>query len=158
MADDQTVTATQLPSREYHHLFPDALLTKVGTLDPSKSMRALNCALITWSTNRTISSKPPLQYLEERTSKAELGEAEIQSRLASHVIPYNELAASGPYGEYDGDQVAKDYDQFLQLGQSLCSPSSRSFALAASRRQAFTRNAIAGQREIGSVSQYVGTA
>lgn len=122
IADDQTATATHLLSREYHHLFPDALLTKVGDLDPSMSMRALNCALITWSTNRTISSKPPLRYLEERTSKADLGEAEIQARLASHLIPYNELASAGPYGEYDVEQVTKDYDRFLQTRAELMMP------------------------------------
>ncbi len=122
IADDQTVTAAHLQSREYHHLFPDALLTKIGNLEPSKSMRALNCALITWSTNRTISSKPPLEYLQDRTSKAELGETEIQSRLASHVIPYNDLAVAGPYSEYDGDQVAKDYERFLIARAELMFP------------------------------------
>lgn len=122
IADDQTVTADHLISREYHHLFPDSLLTKVGDIDAAESMRALNCALITWSTNRTISSKPPLEYLEERTSKADLGEAEIQSRLASHVIPFNELAAAGPYGEDSADQVAKDYRAFLTARAAMMLP------------------------------------
>jgi hypothetical protein len=85
-------------------------------------MRALNCALITWSTNRTISSKPPLQYLEERTSKADFGESEIRSRLASHIVPYTELASAGPYGEFDAERVAKDYDRFLWARAEMMMP------------------------------------
>ncbi|MFJ5978461.1 GmrSD restriction endonuclease domain-containing protein [Pseudarthrobacter oxydans] len=121
IADDRTVTAEQLASREYHHLFPDSLLVNAG-LESWKSMRALNCALITWSTNRTISNKPPLQYLEERTSKANLGESEIRSRLASHIVPYSELASAGPYGELDADQVAKDYERFLWTRAKMMMP------------------------------------
>lgn len=121
IADDRTVTAEHLGSREYHHLFPDALLMNAG-LESWKSMRALNCALITWSTNRTISSKPPLQYLEERTSKADLGESEIRSRLASHIVPYTELASAGPYGELDAERVAEDYDRFLWARAEMMMP------------------------------------
>lgn len=121
IADDRTVTADHLASREYHHLFPDSLLVNAG-LESWKSMRALNCALITWSTNRTISSKPPLQYLEERTSKANLGESEIRSRLASHIVPYAELASAGPYGDFDAERVVKDYDRFLWARAEMMMP------------------------------------
>lgn len=122
IADDQTVSAEHLVHREYHHLFPDSLLTKIGGIDAGKSMRALNCALITWSTNRTISSKSPLQYLEDRTNNADLGETVIRSRLASHVIPYDELSIAGPYSEANSPQVVNDYDAFLQARAKLMMP------------------------------------
>ena len=31
-----------------------------------RAYRAVNCALITWRTNRTISNKDPIAYLKER--------------------------------------------------------------------------------------------
>jgi uncharacterized alpha-E superfamily protein len=36
--------------------------------------RALNCALVTWRTNRTISNKNPIAYLKERADNSALGE------------------------------------------------------------------------------------
>lgn len=121
IADDQTVSSVNLDSREYHHLFPDSLLLKAG-LDSGKSMRALNCALVTWSTNRTISSKAPLQYLAERTTKAHLGENEIRARIASHLIPFDPLAAAGPYGALDALRVSGDYEAFLKARAELLMP------------------------------------
>lgn len=121
IADDKTVSADHLGSREYHHLFPDSLLVSSG-IDPSESMRALNCALVTWSTNRTISSKAPLQYLAERTAQADLGEAEIRSRIASHVIPFDPLASAGPYGESDSVRIIEDYESFLLARAELMLP------------------------------------
>jgi hypothetical protein len=32
--------------------------------------RALNCALVTWRTNRTISNKDPVAYLKERADSS----------------------------------------------------------------------------------------
>jgi hypothetical protein len=51
---------------------------------------------VTWRTNRTISDKDPEKYLGERRDKNELGEGEIRARLASHLIPYEEMV-SGNY-------------------------------------------------------------
>lgn len=54
---------------------------------------ALNCALITWRTNRVISAKPPLEYLSERALAAPLGEEQIRDRLTTHGIDFDDLAA-----------------------------------------------------------------
>jgi hypothetical protein len=62
--------------------------------------RALNCALITWRTNRHISAKTPFDYLQQRTAAAHLGESEVRHRLESHLISFDAL-------------VAGDYDAFL---------------------------------------------
>lgn len=117
LADGSQVTRANLTLREYHHLFPNHLLTADGGITPQDSSRALNCALITWNTNRNISAKEPLQYLRERAERSALGEEEIRGRLATHLIPYNELAVGG-YEEMT-DRVAaqmriqEDYERFI---------------------------------------------
>jgi hypothetical protein len=105
LADGSSVTRTNLAKREYHHLFPDAFLKRRGE-DDSHIYRSLNCALVTWKTNRNISDKDPEKYLAERREGSAIGEAEIRARLASHLIPFNEL-------------VAGDYEAFLTARANL---------------------------------------
>jgi hypothetical protein len=117
MADDAPATREQIRKREYHHLFPASLLEKAGGLDTREIFKALNCALITWSTNRTISAKEPLRYLRDRIERADLGEAQIRQRLATHYVPYAELAVGG-YDEIADlverqERLRSDYDAFL---------------------------------------------
>jgi hypothetical protein len=45
--------------------------------------------------------KEPERYLAERREGTDLGEEEIRARLATHLIPYDEM-------------VAGDYDAFLE--------------------------------------------
>ena len=116
-ADDEQATRQQLSRREYHHLFPDHLLTNDGGLSTDESYRALNCALITWNTNRRIAAKEPIRYLQERAKVAALGEGEVRRRLDSHLIPYDELSVGG-YGAIDdwterAAQIKRDYRAFL---------------------------------------------
>ncbi len=110
-----TITSKEHP-REYHHLFPVSLLEQAD-LPAEKIFRALNCALITWRTNRTISAKDPIKYLQERAENNVLGEAELRRRLDTHLIPYERLAASQYQIIADSDdRVAKiraDYEAFL---------------------------------------------
>lgn len=122
LADGQPARADNLAKREYHHLFPDSLLTGIGGLESGRSFTALNCALVTWSTNRNISNKAPLQYLEERLAGAHLDASVVRSRLSSHLVPYEELAAAGPYGPEDGTRVVADYEAFLVARAALVLP------------------------------------
>jgi hypothetical protein len=118
IADGRPVTRAHLHQREYHHLFPDALLSQDGGLDSSQVYVALNCALITWSTNRTISAKEPLRYLRERADQATLGEPEIRARLATHMVPYDQLNV-GNYATLPSisserqTRIRGDYEAFL---------------------------------------------
>lgn len=96
IADGAPVSRDHLKRREYHHLFPVAHLRELG-LDESMTYRALNCALISWKTNRTISAKEPLTYLQERTEASALGESEIRRRLNTHAVNYDDLAG----GDYE---------------------------------------------------------
>ena len=56
-ADHRSATYENIQKREYHHIFPDALLSEVDI----DSYRALNCALITCKTNRIIGRKDPFR-------------------------------------------------------------------------------------------------
>jgi hypothetical protein len=92
IADGSQITSDNAPHREYHHLFPVAYLRDMG-IDETAASVALNCALITWRTNRTISAKPPLEYLSERALAAPLGEGQVRDRLTTHGIDFDDLAA-----------------------------------------------------------------
>jgi len=101
LADASAASRANLPQREYHHLFPQARLRDMGLADDEIN-RALNCALVTWKTNRDISAKGPEKYLAERLDGTNVDQAEIETRLQSHLIPYGKL-------------VAGDYKDFLQM-------------------------------------------
>jgi len=92
LADGGAATRASLAQREYHHLFPEAHLRRIGVPD-DQIYRSLNCALVTWRTNRHISDKTPERYLAERRDGTNLGEAEVKARLATHLIPYEEMVA-----------------------------------------------------------------
>ena len=109
-----SITSKDHP-REYHHLFPEATLEDAG-VPHEQIYRALNCALITWRTNRVISDKDPIVYLKERADNSTLGEPEVKRRLTTHLIPYSKLSVG-----YDGlsddlrkPKVRGDYQAFLQ--------------------------------------------
>jgi hypothetical protein len=91
IADGAAITESNVVKREYHHLYPVAYLRDQSIPEWAASV-ALNCALITWRTNRTISAKPPVEYLRERTEAAALGENEVRHRLTTHLIDYDDLA------------------------------------------------------------------
>lgn len=108
-----TITSLEHP-REYHHLFPDSKLAEAG-LPPEDIYRAVNCALITWRTNRTISNKDPIRYLKERADSSTLGEDELKRRLRTHLIPYEELNVgdyAGLVGDALKDRTKTDYWKF----------------------------------------------
>jgi hypothetical protein len=118
LADGARATVASITSKEqprvYHHLFPAATLEDAGIPD-EQIFRELNCALITWRTNRTISDKDPITYLKERADNCALGEDELKRRLRTHLIPYARLAVG--YSSLSDDErrgrVKNDYDAFL---------------------------------------------
>ena len=105
LADGSMADRSNLAKREYHHLFPITHLRDLNFSDDD-IYRSLNCSLVTWRTNRTISSKEPERYLAERRDGTTLGEDEVRGRLTSHLIPYNEMV--------DGD-----YNAFLNARATL---------------------------------------
>ncbi|WP_298283214.1 DUF262 domain-containing protein [Acidocella sp.] len=117
-ADDEAATKDHLANREYHHLFPASLLAGSGGLPEGASYKALNCALVTWRTNRNISAKEPVAYLRERTEGANLGKETVKSRLRSHLIPFETLNAGGWENISDAvvkaERIRSDFDAFLR--------------------------------------------
>lgn len=125
LADGSTVSRANLAQREYHHLFPVAHLTSRKIPD-TQIYRSLNCALVTWQTNRAIAAREPERYLAERRegtaegNRQELGEAEVRQRLASHLIPYDELVA-GDYARFLEERAVLVHARMLEL----CGPDER---------------------------------
>ena len=112
-ADDTPLSAENVTKREYHHIFPNQLLTEAGI----ESMLALNSALITTKTNRSIGRLDPIAYLEKRAERAP-DARDIKDRLESHLVPYEIIANSGPYDQPAGAElraaVQPDFDAFLE--------------------------------------------
>lgn len=110
-ADHKTATYDSIQKREYHHVFPDALLSEAEI----PSYLALNCALITWKTNRMIGRKDPLDYLQERVQWA--NESVVRERLKSHLISFD-LLSTAHYADLEGaefkEKLAADFNKFLR--------------------------------------------
>jgi hypothetical protein len=98
-ADGASITPDNFHSREYHHLYPVGILS--GDRSDERVNRALNCALITWTTNRKVGAQTPSEYIGKRAAAASLGEDAVRQRLESHLIPYDAL-------------IADDYEAFLE--------------------------------------------
>lgn len=113
LADASVASRANLPKREYHHLFPQAFLRDKGFADVEIN-RALNCALVTWKTNRDISAKEPEKYLAERLDGTEVNQIEIETRLQSHVIPYSKLVA-GNYKDFLQTRAEMIHEQLQKL-------------------------------------------
>ncbi len=109
-ADHKTATYESIQKREYHHVFPDALLSEAEI----PSYLALNCALITWKTNRMIGRKDPLDLLEERVQWAD--QNVVCERLKSHLIPFD-LLSKAHYAGLEGaalkQKLSEDFNNFL---------------------------------------------
>ena len=110
-ADGKQISRENIKKREYHHIFPDALLQEANI----NSYLALNCALITGKTNRNIGRKDPLTYLKERYKWAD--EEIVNSRLNSHLIPIKELSNGGYEGlgkEERIEKIKSDFYSFIE--------------------------------------------
>ncbi|HDI3180330.1 DUF262 domain-containing protein [Vibrio cholerae] len=99
-ADGAPASYENVSVREYHHVFPQAWLKEKGYKDYQIN-RALNCALISWRTNRNISAKTPSDYISERMEASSLGQPEVERRLESHLIPVVKL-------------MNNNYEEFLE--------------------------------------------
>ncbi len=110
-ATGQQLGAGNINGRQYHHVYPDALLKEAGV----ESYLALNCALISDTTNASIGRKEPLQYLKDRYEWT--SEDVVRGRLQSHLIPIPELANGGYENLSDSDRVEKirrDFSAFIR--------------------------------------------
>lgn len=98
-ADGTPAKRAHLEHREYHHIFPKNWLENKG-YSFHQINRAVNCALVSWRTNRTISNKEPARYIADRFEASSLDQAEVASRIKSHLLPLEPIKDN-------------DYDRFL---------------------------------------------
>lgn len=125
-ADGHPVSYESLRRREYHHVFPDALLQEAGI----DSFLALNCALVTWKTNRSIGRKDPLAYLRDRVEWSD--ENTVRHRLRTHLLDYEALSKATyevdgrPLeGEALAARLRPDFDAFLEQRAALVALAAR---------------------------------
>lgn len=111
-ADNRKATFESIEHREYHHLFPDALLKEIEL----NSFYAMNCALITWKTNRVIGRKDPIEYLKERVELSDMDS--VQTRLRTHLIPYDLLAKAHYSNMGDEELKSKLNSDFIEFRRS----------------------------------------
>jgi hypothetical protein len=123
------VSYESLRRREYHHVFPDALLQEADI----DSYLALNCALVTWKTNRSIGRKDPLAYLRDRVEWSD--EDTVCQRLRTHLLDYDTLSqatyqAGGRPLEGDAltTRLRADFDRFLEGRAALVAVAARHLA------------------------------
>lgn len=135
-ADGRPASYDALKAREYHHVFPDALLQEAGI----DSYLALNCALITWKTNRSMGRKDPLEYLRDRVDWSD--EAAVGQRLETHLLDYSRLAACH-YVDEDGEPL-----KGAEL-QARLKPDFEGFLEWRARRVAITAEALANGEQPG---------
>lgn len=109
-ADWQHINKINISKRDYHHIFPKALLDEAHI----NWDLALNCTLLTAHTNRNIWRKSPLDYLKERYEW--IDESVVNERLNSHLIPIKELS-NWWYDSLDEEtrkiKIKSDFEAFL---------------------------------------------
>ena len=90
IADEEKYSRSNCDSRQKHHIFPKALLKKVGGQDPDL---ALNLMYISGFTNRTVGAKYPGDYLLDRVKKSHSQDpkGKVRQRLETHLIPVDVL-------------------------------------------------------------------
>jgi hypothetical protein len=118
-ADAAPITPENFDSREFHHLYPVGVLG--GDRGDENVNRALNCALITWTTNRRVGAQSPSGYISARAAAASLGEEAVRQRLESQLIPYDALVADN-YEAFLTERANWVHDDMMKLCQGI-SPS-----------------------------------
>lgn len=107
-ADGQKLSLENLGNRDYHHIFPKAILKE---LDVNPDL-ALNCAIITSSTNKSLGAKAPLHYIKEKYNVFD--EQTIKFRLHSHLIPTTRLTEIEANEEVDSAFVKRQFEMFIK--------------------------------------------
>ena len=111
-ADEAPFGPGNIAKREYHHLFPKALLE--NNFEKREIFSALNCALVSWQTNRTIGAKPPSVYMAERAKEVGITLEEVDRRLRSHAVPMHALVGDD-FAAFIDSRATIVHDLMLKL-------------------------------------------
>lgn len=85
----EVITNGNISNREYHHLFPRALLGNLKLSDKDIN-HVLNFVLISAPTNKISGSTTPKNYLE-KWSQSPIDPETLKSRVESHSVPFDAL-------------------------------------------------------------------
>lgn len=107
-ADGQKLSLENMSNREYHHIFPKAVLNELE-INPDL---VLNCAIITSSTNKSLGAKEPLKYIREKYNIFD--ENTIKFRLNSHLIPITRLTEIDKNEQVDNLYIKRQFDMFIK--------------------------------------------
>jgi hypothetical protein len=107
-SDGQKLTIENLSNRDYHHIFPRAILQE---LDINPDL-ALNCAIITSSTNKSLGAKAPIQYIKEKYNVFD--EQTIKHRLHTHLIPTARLTELEDTHNGDENYLKRQFEMFVR--------------------------------------------
>ena len=108
-ANGHDIKSATVQDRQEHHIFPKKFLRDNGIVNKDAINHPLNIALIGSKANRTISNKPPMEYIQERYLKnPHLTEKQMQERINSHLIPYDEIKG------IDAVHVKATYPRFIE--------------------------------------------
>ena len=113
VASGGKISSNKILKRQYHHIFPKRLFSKVGcNSDPNL---ALNCMLIEEETNQDWNDSWPGEYLLQIIKGTGLtgrkAKTELSRRLISHLIPPETILK---VVKADSASLQKKYDNFLQ--------------------------------------------
>ena len=108
LVTNDPISEENIGELQYHHLFPKGYLNKSNSEIENGNLM-MNCVLICANSNKKLSSKPPIEYLKARIGGApdsEIKESDIQSRLKSLLVPYEELCKQS-------GNIKDDYEKFI---------------------------------------------
>ena len=111
-ADGSPATVDNISKREYHHIYPRALVE--GRYKDHEVSSAINCARISWKTNRVIEAKSPKQYISDRSKEVGVAEEVVKQRLESHLISYDVLITA-EFRDFLEDRARKVQNIMRQL-------------------------------------------
>lgn len=107
-SDGQVVSIGNLKHRDYHHIFPRVILQELE-INPDL---ALNCAIITSSTNKSLGAKSPIQYIKEKYQVFD--EQTIKHRLHTHLIPTARLTEIEDTQNGDNNYLKRQFEMFIR--------------------------------------------
>ena len=123
LADDGLPTPETIRLRDYHLVYPYALLTGAGQMPSTECYQALNCALLSWDAQSLLAQSAPKGFLKGLGRKADLNRAILTDRLKTHMIPVEALPQDNYNKIRDPDDRAErvrvDYQGFLRARAEL---------------------------------------
>ena len=112
LASGEEIYERNIKGRQCHHIFPKKFLQEKSKDSPKEHVLNL-CYIEEWS-NKTISNKPPSEYIKDRFIKnPDLTEKDLKKRIESHLIPYEVIKDAG---ETD---VKETYHRFIKTRAKL---------------------------------------